>query len=246
MAILAIPAALCPDVVEALASGKQTKAFIILCRFWRRDARRCTARRTDSGNGEYIRCFADRAELHRVDEHVASQRIQSAYSAIELAGSRFDFQFRCNGSLYFGECGDKGLQFNSVWSVGNAKQIGVEDVLEYMDNTFDPEKDSRIKLLYIESIGDPDRLLFHASSLIKKGCKIAAIKAGSSESGSRAASSHTGAIASSDSAVEALFRKAGIVRCFSREELTTVGCVFTLPELRGRILLLLRTPAVPG
>ena len=52
----------------------------------------------------------------------------------------------------------KGLQFNSVWSVGNAKQIGVEDVLEYMDNTFDPEKDSRIKLLYIESIGDPERL----------------------------------------------------------------------------------------
>ena len=43
--------------------------------------------------------------------------------------------------------------------------------------------------------------------------------------GSRAASSHTGAIASSDSAVEALFRKAGIVRCYSREELTTVGCI---------------------
>lgn len=78
----------------------------------------------------------------------------------------------------------KGLQFNSVWSVGNAKQIGVEDVLQYMDEHFDPEKDSGIKLLYIESIGDPDRLLFHASSLIKKGCKIAAIKSGSSESGS--------------------------------------------------------------
>lgn len=128
----------------------------------------------------------------------------------------------------------KGLQFNSVWSVGNAKQIGVEDVLQFMDENFDSEKDSRIKLLYIESIQNPDRLLFHASSLIRKGCKIAAIKAGSSESGSRAASSHTGAIASSDSAVEALFRKAGIVRCFSREELTTVGCVFTLPELKGK------------
>ena len=69
----------------------------------------------------------------------------------------------------------KGLQFNSVWSVGNAKQIGVEDVLQYMDEHFDAENDSRIKLLYIESIGDPDRLLFHASSLIRKGCKIAAI-----------------------------------------------------------------------
>lgn len=83
----------------------------------------------------------------------------------------------------------KGLQFNSVWSVGNAKQIGVEDVLQFMDENFDPEKDSHLKLLYIESIQNPDRLLFHASSLIRKGCKIAAIKAGSSESGSRAASS---------------------------------------------------------
>ena len=140
----------------------------------------------------------------------------------------------------------KGLQFNSVWSVGNATQIGVEDVLQYLDEHFDPEHDSRIKLLYIESIGDPDRLLFHASSLIRKGCRIAAIKAGSSESGSRAASSHTGAIASSDSAVEALFRKAGIVRCFSREELTTVGCVFTLPELKGRNFAIVTHAGGPG
>ena len=140
----------------------------------------------------------------------------------------------------------KGLQFNSAWSVGNAKQIGVEDVLQYMDENFDPDRDSRIKLLYMESIKDPDRLLLHASSLIEKGCRIAAIKAGSSESGSRAASSHTGAMASPDSAVEALFRKAGIVRCYSREELTTVGCVFTLPELKGRNFAIVTHAGGPG
>jgi acetyltransferase len=126
-----------------------------------------------------------------------------------------------------------GLRFNSVWSVGNAAQISVEDVLEYMDNDFNPETDSKIKLLYIESIKDPDKLLEHTSSLIRKGCCIAAIKSGTSESGSRAASSHTGAMANPDLAVEALFRKAGIVRCFSREELATVGAVFTLKKLKG-------------
>ena len=99
-----------------------------------------------------------------------------------------------------------------------------------MDEHFDEKNDSLVKLLYIENIADPDKLLYHATSLIRKGCRIAAIKAGSSESGSRAASSHTGAIASSDAAVEALFRKAGIVRCFSREELTTVGCIFKCTE----------------
>lgn len=98
----------------------------------------------------------------------------------------------------------------------------------------------------MESIKDPDRLLLHASSLIEKGCRIAAIKAGSSESGSRAASSHTGAMASPDSAVEALFRKAGIVRCYSREELTTVGCVFTLPELKGRNFAIVTHAGGPG
>ena len=116
----------------------------------------------------------------------------------------------------------------------------------YMDEHFDPETDSKVKLLYIENISNPDKLLFHACNLIRKGCRIAAIKAGSSESGSRAASSHTGAIASSDSAVEALFRKAGIVRCFSREELTTVGCIFTLPPLKGRNFAIVTHAGGPG
>ena len=65
-------------------------------------------------------------------------------------------------------------------------------------------------------------------------------------SGSRAASSHTGAIASSDAAVEALFRKAGIVRCFSREELTTVGCIFTLPPLKGKNFAIVTHAGGPG
>jgi acetyltransferase len=110
----------------------------------------------------------------------------------------------------------------------------VEDILEYMDLNFNPETDPKIKLLYIESIKDPDKLLEHTTSLIRKGCRISAIKSGSSESGSRAASSHTGAMANPDLAVEALFRKAGIVRCHSREELATVGAVFTLKELKGK------------
>src|SRR5690606_9145956 len=103
-----------------------------------------------------------------------------------------------------------------------------------MDETFDPEKDSRIKMLYIEHIAKPKLLLKHASSLIRKGCRIAAIKAGASDAGSRAASSHTGALASSDVAVDALFRKAGIVRCQSREELISVASVFSYPELKGK------------
>ena len=131
-----------------------------------------------------------------------------------------------------------GLTFSSVYSVGNSAQIGVEDVLQHLDETFIAGESSLVKLLYIESIDNPNKLLKHASSLIQKGCKIAAIKAGSSKAGSRAASSHTGAIANSDTAVDALFKKAGIVRCYGRRELITVASVFMYKKLTGKILLL--------
>ena len=127
-----------------------------------------------------------------------------------------------------------GLKFNSVWAVGNSAQLGIEDVLEHLDETFNPETSSHVIMLYMEKIGDPQRLLKHSRSLINKGCHIAAIKSGGSAAGSRAASSHTGALATNDAAVDALFRKAGIVRCQNRQELTTVCAVFMYPELKGK------------
>ena len=127
-----------------------------------------------------------------------------------------------------------GLKFNSVWAVGNSAQLGIEDVLEHLDETFAPEKSSHVIMLYMEKIGDPQRLLKHSRSLINKGCHIAAIKSGGSAAGSRAASSHTGALATNDAVVDALFRKAGIVRCQNRQELTTVCGVFMHPEIKGK------------
>jgi acyl-CoA synthetase (NDP forming) len=140
----------------------------------------------------------------------------------------------------------QGLTFSSVWSVGNSAQIGVEDVLKWMDENFDPQKSSRLKLLYLEQIEKPEMLLKHARSLREKGCRIAAIKAGSSSAGQRAASSHTGALASSDTAVEALFRKAGIVRCYSREELVNVAGVMNYRPLKGKKIAIITHAGGPG
>ena len=247
LAVLVIPAPACPDTVELLAAQKGVKAFIII----------------SAGFGEETKAGAvleqrivDTCEkygaaligpnciglMNSWHHSVFTKPIPTLHEkGVDfISGSGATAVFILESAVI------KGLPFNSVWSVGNSKQIGIEDVLQYMDENFDPERDSHIKLLYIENISNPDKLLFHASSLIRKGCRIAAIKAGSSESGSRAASSHTGAIASSDSAVEALFRKAGIVRCFSREELTTVGCIFTLPPLTGRNFAIVTHAGGPG
>ena len=127
-----------------------------------------------------------------------------------------------------------GLTFSSVYTVGNSAQIGVEELLEYLDQSFEEDKSSKVKLLYIESIKDPLKFLKHTASLRGKGCKIAAIKAGSSEAGNRAASSHTGAIANSDVFIDALFKKAGIIRCYGRNELITVAGILLQKESKGK------------
>ena len=247
MAILVVAAKYCPDYVDYLASEKQVKAFIII----------------SAGFGEETKEGAEREEhiLQTCEKYGCALIgpncigvMNSWYHGVftkpipNLNSKGADFISGSGATAVFilESAVIKGLPFNTVWSIGNGKQIGIEDVLQYMDENFNPETDSKIKLLYIENISDPDKLLYHAGSLIRKGCRIAAIKAGSSESGSRAASSHTGAIASSDSAVEALFRKAGIVRCYSREELTTVGCIFTLPELKGRNFAIVTHAGGPG
>ena len=64
---------------------------------------------------------------------------------------------------------------------------------------------------------------------------VLALKAGSTEAGARAASSHTAALASSDTAVEALFRQAGVIRAGTLEELVDAAALLSSQPLpRGR------------
>ena len=235
LAILVVAAKYCPNYVELLAKEKQVRAFIIISAGFSEE--------THEGAllEQRILDICDQYGCALIGPNCIGLLTRWHHSVFtrpipNLNPKGVDFISGSGATAVFilESAVSKGLQFNSVWSIGNGKQNGIETVLEYMDEHFDAERDSLVKLLYIENIADPDKLLYHATSLIKKGCRIAAIKAGSSQAGSRAASSHTGAIASSDSAVEALFRKAGIVRCFSREELTTVGCILCLPPLPQR------------
>ena len=247
LAVLVVAAKYCPDYVDFLCCEKGVRAFIIISAGFGEETEAGTLleRRILDTCEQYGAALIGPNCIGLLNRHhhsVFTLPIPnlSEQGADFISGSGATAVFILESAV------SKGLQFNSVWSIGNGKQIGIEDVLQYMDEHFSPEHDSKVKLLYIENIHDPDKLLFHAGNLIRKGCRIAAIKAGASESGSRAASSHTGAIASSDAAVEALFRKAGIVRCFSREELTTVGCIFTLPELKGKNFAIVTHAGGPG
>ena len=234
-AILCIAAKFCAQTVDVLTQQKGTKGFIIISAGFSEE----------SAEGAAI-------EKHIVDAINAvggsligpncTGFLNTNYSGCfdtpipKLDPKGVDFITGSGATAVFiKEYGmSNGLKFNSVWAVGNSAQLGIEDVLEHLDESFDPEKSSHVIMLYMEKIGDPQRLLKHSRSLINKGCHIAAIKSGGSAAGSRAASSHTGALATNDAAVDALFQKAGIVRCHNRQELTTVCGVFMHPEIKGK------------
>ncbi len=247
LAILAVPAKFCLDVVTQLAEENNTKAFIIISAGFGE---------TDEAGKELEQKIVDvvvKNDACLIGPNCIGVMTPSHASVFttpipELTPEGCDFISGSGATAVFIiESGiPKGLRFANVFSVGNSAHTGVEDILAYLDETYVEGVSPRVKLLYIENINSPDKLLFHATSLINKGCKIAAIKAGSSSAGSRAASSHTGALTSSDAAVEALFRKAGIVRCYGREELTTVASVFMCKELEGDKLAIITHAGGPG
>ena len=235
LAIIVIPAAHCLKTIKVLSEEKNTKAFIILSAGFGEAGEngirleQAIVEQINSVGGTLIgpNCIGVLNENYNgIFTTPIPKFDKSGCDLVSSSGATAVFIMEAGISL--------GLKFANIYSVGNAAQTTVEDVLEYMDENFNPENDSKVKLLYLESIKEPKKLLKHAQSLISKGVRIAAIKAGSTEAGSRAAASHTGAIASSDMMVRALFKKAGIVYCSSREELISVASIFNYKELQGK------------
>ena len=234
-AIMAIAAKYCPATVEVLAKEKETRGYIILSAGFSEEneegakLEKIIVDTIRSVGGSLIgpNCtgFLNRNYCGAFDAPIP---------ALDSKGADFITGSGATAVFIKEYAITTGMSFNSVWAVGNSAQIGIEEVLEYLDETFDEKTSPRVKMLYMENVRNPQKMLKHASSLINKGCRIAAIKAGNSDAGSRAASSHTGALATSDVAVDALFRKAGIVRCYNREELITVASIFMHPEVKGK------------
>jgi acetyltransferase len=141
----------------------------------------------------------------------------------------------------------RGLGFQTFITVGNSAQMGVTDVLCLFDQQQDPECSKHI-LLYLEKVGSPKKLLRHAIHLAEKGSLIVVIKSGVTEGGTRAAASHTGAMAAKDTAVQALFDKAGMIRVHSKLEMVDLATALTLAKGRynGRRACMITDAGGPG
>ncbi len=247
LAIISIPARLVAGAMEELILQAGCRSFIVLSAGFREVG----------GDGERLQVelveLADRHGVCLIGPNcmgILTTTYQGTFAGPipTLQKDGVDFASGSGATAAFiMEAGmEMGLAFASMFSVGNSAQNGVEDILAWWDETFDEATSPRVKLIYMEKIDQPERFLKHASSLIRKGCRIAGIKAGASEAGNRAASSHTGAMASSDAAVEALFRKAGVVRCRGREDLMLTAAIFQHKRLEGKRMAIVTHAGGPG
>ena len=161
LAIIAISARYTPDVVEYLTQYKNTKAFIIISAGFSEESKegkvledRVVAAINKVG-GSLIgpNCVGILTPQHH---SIFTEPIPklSPQGCDFISGSGATACFIMEAGI------PKGLQFANVYSVGNSAQLGVEEILKHLDETFNPDTDSRIKLLYIETIENPKWLLW--------------------------------------------------------------------------------------
>lgn len=106
------------------------------------------------------------------------------------------------------------IGFRYFVSVGSMLDVDFGDLLNYLGQ--DPEVSSIV--LYVESLTHFRRFM-SAARAVSRVKPIVVLKSGRSPAGAKAAASHTGALAGSDEVYDAAFKRAGILRVQTIEEL---------------------------
>jgi acetyltransferase len=119
----------------------------------------------------------------------------------------------------------RGIGFSHLVSLGDMADVDFGDMLDYLAT----DVKTRAILLYIESVKDA-RKFMSAARAAARSKHVIVVKSGRHAESAAAASSHTGAMAGSDDVYDTAFRRAGMLRVRTLEEL--FDAVETLTHLR--------------
>ena len=108
----------------------------------------------------------------------------------------------------------QGIGLSRLISLGNQADVNETDMVAAVG----ADDQTRVLTLYLEGVSDGRRFIEEARKVVQHK-PVVALKVGLSESGRKAAASHTGALAGADTAFEAAFRKAGVLRAYTTEQL---------------------------
>ncbi|TKB07948.1 bifunctional acetate--CoA ligase family protein/GNAT family N-acetyltransferase [Desulforhopalus sp. IMCC35007] len=136
----------------------------------------------------------------------------------------------------------EGIGFSHFISIGSMIDVDFGDIVDYLGNN--PYVKSI--LLYIESLTN-FRKFMSAARAVSRVKPIIVLKAGRGQAGARAAASHTGAMAGEDAVYDAAFKRAGVVRVDTIEELFDCAeFMAKQPRPKGSRLAIITNGGGPG
>ncbi|MCC7414226.1 MAG: bifunctional acetate--CoA ligase family protein/GNAT family N-acetyltransferase [Gammaproteobacteria bacterium] len=129
----------------------------------------------------------------------------------------------------------RGIGFSHLVSLGDMIDVDFGDMLDYLAS----DGDTRAILLYIEAVTHARKFL-SAARAAARSKPVVVVKGGRHAEGAKAVASHTGALAGVDAVYDAAFRRAGMLRVFSLEELfDAVGILGMIRPPKGDRLAIL-------
>ena len=136
----------------------------------------------------------------------------------------------------------QGIGFSHLISLGNQADVTETDLLAPM--AADPH--THVITLYLEGIRNGTRFVAEACQAARRK-PVVALKVGRFDSGKRAAASHTGALAGQETAYDAAFQKAGVLRASTTEEMFQwARALAWCPLPKGRRVAVLTNAGGPG
>ncbi len=118
------------------------------------------------------------------------------------------------GSAILDWAAEKNVGFSHFVSIGSMADISFDHLIDY----FGSDSRTACILIYMENLADARRFMSAARAFARTK-PIVVLKAGASKQGARAAMSHTGAMAGNDAVYDAAFRRAGIIRVQTIQQL---------------------------
>jgi len=242
LAIIAVPARIVPMIAEQCGS-KGVKGIVVISAGFSETGREGTM--LERKLLDICRKYKMRMQGPNCLGIINTQsRMNASFAATNPSSGNIAFvsQSGALGSTILNWALQNNVGFTSFISLGNESDLNAADFIEALAE--DPQ--TRAIGLYIEGVKDGDRFIEVARKTTRKK-PIIALKAGTTDVGVRAVSSHTGSLAGSDTAFTAAFRKTGILRVETLEELFDLVLAFKdQPLPKGKNVLIITNGGGPG
>jgi len=242
LAVVAVPAAAVPGVVEECIRAHVGGLVVISSGFAERDRagadveRRLVAEARRNG----MRLVGPNCMgVVNTDPDV---RLNATFSPLPPRGPiGMIAQSGALGAVILDEVARRGLGVSTFVSAGNKADVSGNDLLQYWDD--DPA--TSVVVMYIETFGNP-RTFARVARRVARRKPIVAVKAARSRAGAIAAGPHRGD-PEEEAAVDALFAQAGVIRTDTLEELLDVAEVLVSEPLpAGRRVAIVGNSGGPG